>query len=936
VNRSLSATAALVAAGQFITAGAQVPSAVRFELPNGLRVWVQEDHTRPIVLVQTTYKVGSINDPPGLTGTAHYVEHMAYRATQNIRNEDIYGFVDRIGGRYTGGTAQLATTYTETVPAWALDEALRTNAERMARVLFDSAEFERERTNVLTEANGYVATTAAQILRNEVLSASFQLHPYRQNSATWAQDNIVVTRDQAREFYRNYYGPNNVVLAIVGDVDPARVRALVERHFVGLARAPRSGAVTIVEPPQRAERRVSFIYPDDQAHLEIAYRSPQAADPAYPVLVVLDRLLRDRLRVALDGAPPIDVATSQSATPYPFVYRISASGLLADPEQVVAALQKELDKLLREGVGSVELAAAHTENGAGRGGRGGRGGATASVGATPSGGMPPRQSSLTQIATDLTNKEVFPWDVSAELRAKIRRAEEGVTSQDIRDYVDHWLRPSLRTVGIHVPGRSNSRADWSNGREIAGERLAIPPLTTAPAKRLRPTPVPLQALQPLKSLPIVLRRTVLANGVVVRAARTPTGDSLSALHVRIRLGSGAEFPGRESVALVAARMIADNPRLQAAGATVATGPLANDGYIDIRVSMHAAQAPGVVATVAAALRVTSFSTEQIDAERGRLLSEPIGGRGGRGGGRGNAVTVDARARMLQAVAPAWQLADPGGRAVLAAVTPHDVSDYLARHLVGEAVTVALVTPRNVADLIDAADQAFAQLPKGRAGEGAATTISTPQSPAQEERIPVGTEPQVTILAGLPGVPRNSPDRRALELLNYIVGVPSYGGRLGWALTKTGLTYSSAATTTFGAATGHILFSTKCDTKNLESTLQAIREVVGGVAANGVDAWELREAQAFTLGRTLLYGTRDDSGADAIAGALLDSESLGEELLDLPAFSRAYLGVTLEQVNAAARRYYRPEFLKIVAIGAVPTRPERPIFAAGTFRALFER
>jgi len=112
-------------------------------------------------------------------------------------------------------------------------------------------------------------------------------------------------------------------------------------------------------------------------------------------------------------------------------------------------------------------------------------------------------------------------------------------------------------------------------------------------------------------------------------------------------------------------------------------------------------------------------------------------------------------------------------------------------------------------------------------------------------------------------------------------------------------------------------------------------VIAGVAERGVEPWEVREAQAFTLGRTLLYGPRDDSGPDPIAVALLDSESSGDELLDLPALSRSYLAVTAAQVNDVARRYYRSSFLKVVAIGAIPRGNERQTFAPGTFRALFE-
>jgi predicted Zn-dependent peptidase len=256
------------------------------------------------------------------------------------------------------------------------------------------------------------------------------------------------------------------------------------------------------------------------------------------------------------------------------------------------------------------------------------------------------------------------------------------------------------------------------------------------------------------------------------------------------------------------------------------------------------------------------------------------------------------------------------------------------------MTVSLVGPGDPVALAQIASAALAALPN-RPPVGVAAAASLPRAVRDtgdtlaEERVTLATETQVAVFAGLPGVPRNNPDRRALELLNYIVGVPSYGGRLGWALTKSGLTYASSAATTFGASRGHILFNTRCDTRNLEATIQAIREVIAGVADRGVEEWELREAQAFTLGRTLLYGAREDSPADAIAAALTDSETRGEELLDLPTFSRGYLGVTLEQVNAAARRYYRPERLKVVAIGALPVAPSRSPFPPGTFRALFE-
>jgi len=800
---------------------AATPPPTRFELPNGLRVWVQEDHARPVALVQVTYKAGSINEQPGSTGIAHYVEHMVYRATKNIRNEDIYGYIDRIGGRYTGGTWPEFTRYGETVPSWALESALRVTAERMCCALFDSTEFERERNNVVTEANGFSDTDPVNALRDAVMYAAFEVHPYRLNSNTWARDNLVLTRDEAFEWYKRYYGPNNAVLVVVGDVVTEHVRALVEKHFASIARAPESGAVRIVEPPQRLEKRVRLTYPGVAQQMEIVYHAPQASHRDFPALVVTDRVLRNRLRAS---AGTTRITTSDSASQYPYVYRIAVRGdTTADLERVLATIQSEVDRLARESVSADELAAAKGDPPSERTGRGSGGSGQSST-------VPPRRSNLTRLADQLTDREALPWEVTQALRDRVRLSIAGVTADDVQRFAGQWLRVSQRTVGILVPGRDDFAPTWSDGRGLVGERMVIPPLTTPPAKRRRPEPVPAQALRPLEPIPIQTARRVLRNGVVVRVA-----------HVQ--------------APVFAAQLRADS------GAASDSG-----GHVDIRRSGPLSEAPSALAALARA-------------------------------------AADQRlAGVLTVAVVAGSGTELGGGA------------------------------RNAAELLEFVAREFAMLSRPPALPPAARTQrATPRDTA----IFHPAETQVSIVARLPGVPRDHPDRRALELLNYIVGVPSYGGRLGWALTKSGLTYAAAARTHFAAAVGEISLTTTADTRNAAATVQAIREVVAGIAANGVEGWELQEAQAFTLGRATLYGPREDSPAEVIAAALLESETNGLDQLDPPALSRAYLAVTLEQINRVAKMYYRPELLSVTATGAIPPRDDTKIFPTGTFRAIFE-
>ena len=248
---------------------------------------------------------------------------MVYRATEHIRNEDVYGYIDRIGGRYTGGTSRDGTTYGETVPSWALEEALRTTAERMGRALFDSLEFERERNNVVTEANGFARQDPLTAYRDALMLASFEIHPYRYSSNTWARDNLAISRSDAYEFYKRYYGPNNAVLTVVGDVQPGRRPPPGREAFRPRSRGHRAAA-RCASSSRRSESRSRS--PCATPAIASTWTSstvrPLPTQRDYTTLVVLDRIARARdLRRALPSGA--DVTTSHTATPYPFVYRIS-------------------------------------------------------------------------------------------------------------------------------------------------------------------------------------------------------------------------------------------------------------------------------------------------------------------------------------------------------------------------------------------------------------------------------------------------------------------------------------------------------------------------------------------------------------------------------------------------------------------------------------
>ena len=139
-----------------IPAEARQTAALRTEiLENGLTVLIQEDHRAPLVTVATMYKVGARNESVGTTGLAHYVEHMAFRATRDFPGSEVTDAITRIGGRWTGYTWIDQTYYAETVPRDAFTRMLELEAERMTSALFDPEEFLKERSSVVAELRSY-------------------------------------------------------------------------------------------------------------------------------------------------------------------------------------------------------------------------------------------------------------------------------------------------------------------------------------------------------------------------------------------------------------------------------------------------------------------------------------------------------------------------------------------------------------------------------------------------------------------------------------------------------------------------------------------------------------------------------------------------------------------------------------------------------------
>lgn len=221
--------------------GEMLISYEKWRLPNGLTVFIHEDHSDPMVHVEVTYHVGSARETAGKSGFAHFFEHMMFQGSDHVEDEEHFKLVQTAGGRMNGTTNHDRTNYFETVPKNYLETMLWLEADRMG-FLMDAVtqkKFETQRATVKNEKDQRMTNVPYGMLE-EISSVNLypQDHPYHWPTIGFVDDLNRVNVDDLKNFFMRWYGPNNASLVIAGDVNPADVIRLVEKYFGSIPRGP--------------------------------------------------------------------------------------------------------------------------------------------------------------------------------------------------------------------------------------------------------------------------------------------------------------------------------------------------------------------------------------------------------------------------------------------------------------------------------------------------------------------------------------------------------------------------------------------------------------------------------------------------------------------------------------------------------------------------
>ncbi|MBI3812013.1 MAG: insulinase family protein [Nitrospirae bacterium] len=390
---------------------------VEYRLSNGLQLLMVERHQTPVVSCTIAYKVGGVNERPGMTGVAHFYEHLAFKGTEtlgttdyrkesvvlqktdqawsSLRNErekgpdadhnkliayekrfqdleresEKYVVPNEIGRIYeqNGAVGLNATTgkdmtrYIVSLPANRLELWASIESDRMAHAVL--REFYKEKNVVLEERRLRYENSPSGRLYEAFLSEAFTAHPYGMPVIGWTSDVEALSRAQTEIFFRTYYGPGNAVIAIVGDIDPPATIRLIERYFGGApSRTPPPPVVT-VEPEPSGERRAEVEFEAEPSVL-IGYHRPALDHPDDAVFDVIESLLSDgrssRLYKTLvkekQLAVNVSASTGVPGARYPNLFMIQAAPRAPrTTNELETAVYAELDRLKNEPVQPREL-----------------------------------------------------------------------------------------------------------------------------------------------------------------------------------------------------------------------------------------------------------------------------------------------------------------------------------------------------------------------------------------------------------------------------------------------------------------------------------------------------------------------------------------------------------------------------------------------------
>jgi len=869
-------------------------------LPNGLRVYSVRDPSTANVSVQVWYSVGSKDDPAGRSGFAHLFEHLMFKQTRNLVNEQFDRLTEDVGGFNNASTNDDYTDYYEVVPANHLERILWAEAERMSNLVVDDAVFKSERDVVKEELRQSVLSQPyGKLFYLLFPEISFNRSPYGRPGIGSIADLDAATVDDVRAFHETYYRPDNATLIVVGNFDDAQFDAWVDKYFGPVAKPARPmPRVTTLEPARAAPRTWTVYEPNTPLPaVLISYPYPAANSPDIPALQVADAILGQGESSRLYHSLVYEQQLAQSAfTLLGTNAQPNATGVVAilaggkTVEEGETALRAVVGKLSTDPVTAAELAEAKNEL------------ITAAL---------REQETADGKARALARAAVLVGDAD-EVNRRIAEIS-AVTAADVQRVARKYFDDNQRAVVRYLPeeGKPADAPTYATAATVVARPLVTPPnmrvVTPAPeGQRVQPpapqAPVSLAVAAPAE-------RT-LPNGL--RVIVSPDRDlPLVSANLVVEAGGAMDPAGKPGVANLTAELITKGTRTRSA-TQIAQQIEALGGELDsgagydgsnLTLTVKSDQLDPAMAVFADVARNPAFDAEELERGRRQALDDLEVSLSDPGDLAGYAA-----ARAVFGASP-YGAPLGGTQTSLKAITAADVAAY--HHAVWRPDNATLILTGDITaeQGFALAQKLFGDWPKPA---GAALPAARPNV-AVAPRIIVIDLPksgQAAVYVTRPAISRTDPAYYPTLVANNVLG-GGYSARLNQEIRiKRGLSYGARASIAFRRDVGPLVAATQTKNESAAEVVDLIVTELKRLGAEPVGQAELTARQAVVIGS---FGRTLETTEDY--AALLGNLSLyGIDRGEVGRYVSNVQAVTPAQVQAAGREVFDPSTASIIVAG----------------------
>lgn len=892
--RSLALLALLAAPLARADAPIDIPYATKV-LPNGLTVIAHEDPKAPVVAVSVWYHVGSKNEVRGRTGFAHLFEHLMFQGSENLKGEYI-NFMQELGATDLNGTTFFdRTNYFQTVPKTALDAVLWAESDRMGhfRGAIDQSLLDEQRGVVQNEKRQGENQPYGRVFEALIAQVFPPQHPYSWETIGSMADLEAASLDDVRKWFDTYYGPNNAVVAIAGDISPAEAFAKAEQYFGDIPAGPPLARLAEWIPEHRVERRQRMTDRVSQARLYMAWPGPRwgtqdahLLDLASAVLAG-DKNSRLYQRLVYRDQIATDVEFGNLALEISGLAYLQAS---AQPgvtlAQIEAAVREEFARFLKEGPTKAELERVRTQQRA------------AFVrGIEKVGGFSGKAGTLAESQT--YGGSPGAW------RQQLVAAEQATTAS-VRAVAARWVTPAPFVLEV----------------------TPQPPLSTTAGIADRTQP-PLPTSQPEVAFP-AFERATLANGLSLVVVPRP-GNPVVNLQLVLDAGYAADQFARPGTASLAMAMLDEGTQKRTAleiseqlallGANLATGSSLDSSSVSL--SALADRLDPSLALFADVVLDPVFPENELERLRKQYLA-----RLSQEKTQPTSMALRVLPKLLygQGHPYAQPLTGTGTEATLRAITRADLRQFHATWFRPNRATLIAVGPVTLADLRPRIEKLFAgwaagdvpAKPLGEASAKRANVLYLVDRPGADQSV---------IFVGQLLPPRNSPDDTDIETLNDVLG-GQFTARINMNLRET-KRWAYGAYSFINDARGPrplLAYAPVQTDKTSESVAELRREFTEIVGSRPATDQEVGVVKTIN---TLSLPGRWESSA-AVLGSVSELVQFGLPDDYWNGYADRVRGVTTAAVNAAGRKYLRPDELVFVVVG------DRAVIEPGLAQLGFDR